>query len=100
MIEHGEFPTESKDGKYVASTPRLYVNALIRLLGKLQKHLSDWQPESLPDGRLHLRQFFAFRTPQFLYLPNIIDMLETFMSPGVKGQALEGYIYLVKAVLR
>ena len=75
MIEHGEFPTESKDGKYVASTPRLYVNALIRLLGKLQKHLSDWQPESLPDGRLHLRQFFAFRTPQFLYLPNIIDML-------------------------
>ena len=43
---------------------------------------------------------FAFRTPKFLYLPNIIDMLETFMSPGVKGQALEGYIYLVKAVLR
>ena len=100
MIEAGVPPTQSADYRYFSKSYDLFTGALGRLLGKMQRDILQATPDKLPDGRLHLRQFFAVRTDHFIKLRDPQSLINEFHSPNVKSQVLTGYKYLVKAVVR
>ena len=98
MIELGEEPTGSEYSKYISKTWSLYRSALFRLLGMIQENRMANDPETLPDGHLHLRQFFALRKAEQIIPMDIEQLLSQFQSPSIRGHAFEGYMALLKAV--
>ena len=69
---------------------------------QLEKRLRIDFPEKLaPDGRLKLKQFFAYKETSFIRPFNVTDLLnETALTPSVKCKAYAGYMTLLNEVLK
>ena len=95
-------PLEGNEKQYVASSAESYAKALKKLLFTWQESLKIKCPDLLEaDGRLHLRQFWSFRSPKFIGPCNIMQFLDedSFDSrPATKRLALEAYNHLLDFV--
>ena len=85
----------------VAETPRLYLSGFKKFMGLYQDELCETFPESLVDGKLHLRQFFTFREAHSMEVPQGIDhLLEKVESPGMRTFAFCGFKQLCQSPLK
>ena len=98
-------PLEPNEKQYTASSASSYEQGLKKLLFVWQESLREKCPQLLSDDqRLHLRQFWSFRSPQFIKPTNIIPLLDDSPSfegkPSMKRLALEAYFQLLDVVIR
>ena len=69
-------------------------------MGLIQNFFKEKCPRKLIDGKLHIRQFFAVRTPELIEPPDVEKLIQTFQSPGIQQHAHSGYGYLLKGIKR
>ena len=98
LIERGEEDPGSEYSKYISKTWPLYKSALFRLLGMIQENILENEPDTLPGGHLHLRQFFALRKDEQIIPPDVEEFIAKFQSPSIRAHAFEGYMALLRAV--
>ena len=65
----------------------------------MQKDLNENHPGKLPDGCLHMKQFFCFDLPDMFIRPvNIVSLIETVESRRTRIQMLGAYNVLLNSV--
>ena len=106
----------SKDFKYWSETGRIYYYRIMELLGLIQNHIYNLNPNHLdrlphlklvssPDGgqerrKLCLSQFLNFKQVDWLELLDIRDMIEEFeLMPSKMSQLVSAYDHLCTGVI-
>ena len=69
---------KGQDARGQASTARHYKAGLLRLMYYIQQELAITMPDNLMDGKLHIKQYFAYRTAKWVRVENIIPLIEKY----------------------
>ena len=93
---------DAKDKKYISKTASDVTWGFKLLMFHLQERFRRDFPEKLSsDGRLKMKQFFAYKQNTFIRPFNIVELLnETIAAPSVKCKAYSGYLTLLNEVLK
>ena len=98
LLEEGLILTGVAGGSQ-AQTPNLYKNGLVRVLGYLQDQMIKTGSGSLEDGKIRLRNFFSYRTRNWIKIINIIPVIEEYEKfLSMKPHCLAGYLMLTMLV--
>ena len=98
MEKEGQILT-GQDARGQASTARHYKAGLLRLMYYIQQELAITMPENLMDGKLHIKQYFAYRTAKWVRVENIIPLIEKYEHfHSMMPHCLGAYDVLLKLI--